>query len=125
MAAAYTEALNDDSRLVALAATIPDSSLRAALLHTLQRHWEEGPEGLDSFVAPDGPAIEPGFLMLLKTLRRKEARGRDATYAPSRAKSAAKTADLRPPGNAKSKPRKNGRTSPEASYARSVSGFSR
>ena len=116
------EAFSDDSRLVALAGTLPSPAVRTALLRTLQRHWDEGPKGLESLVAADGPAIEPGFLLLVKMLPRKDAggpaagkdpRARDANRAvpgPSRRK----WRSCEPPSNAKSKPRKNGWSSPKA-----------
>ena len=102
-AAKTLEAISGDSRLVALAATLPSPAVRTALLRALQRQWDEGPKGLKSLVAPDGSTVEPGFLVLTKMLPRKrrrgagggqDPRGRDANRAVAGAKSV-KMADLR------------------------------
>jgi hypothetical protein len=90
------DALGDNQRLVLLAGALPVPAARAALLRTLQRHWDEGPNGLKWFQAAAGPALDPGFLVLLKMLPRKEigvqaavkdARARDAKRAGAGGKS--------------------------------------
>jgi hypothetical protein len=66
------ETLDKDAALIALAGTTPGPTLRAALLRTLERHWEEGPKGLQSLRAAAGVNVEPGFVALLKMLPRND-----------------------------------------------------
>ncbi len=91
------DTLGKNTRLVTLASTIPSSSLRAALLRTLQRHWDEGPKGLEPLGASEGMTVEPGYVVLVKMLLRKDAigtvadrdiRGGDIHRSVSAAKSA-------------------------------------
>ena len=125
------EALNDDTCLVALAGTLPGPVMRAALLRTLQRHWDEGPKGLESLVT-DGPAIEPGFLLVMKMLSRKDAvgpaagkdlRGRNVNRAVSGGKST-KLAEMR---EAKQRQEQTARMDgvPKASCVCFAAGFTR
>lgn len=72
------DSLGRETRLVVLASAIPNPSLRSALLRVLQRHWDEGPKGLEPFCKPEGVTVEPGFVVLTKTLLRKDDLGAGA-----------------------------------------------
>ena len=66
------ESLDKASPLVALASTLPQATVRAALLRTLERHWDEGPRGLTMLRATEDVTAEPGFVALVKLLRRED-----------------------------------------------------
>jgi hypothetical protein len=90
------DAVGRGTEAVTLAATMPTPTMRTALLHVLQRHWDEGPKALDGLVAIDGLAAEPGFLVSVKMLPRKDppgpagkdSRGHENNRSASPAKSA-------------------------------------
>jgi hypothetical protein len=69
-------ALEKQPHLVLLAATIPQDSTRAALykmLHTnKEKHWYEGPKGLEAAGAIDQMLADPALLVILKKLKRTE-----------------------------------------------------
>ena len=67
------------------------------MLQTLNKYWEEGPQGLEASAAADGAFQEPGFLLVLKKL-------------PHR--------DVAPPGGRTPKPRGEGAPPPSAKAAR-------
>jgi hypothetical protein len=66
------ETLEKRPALVALAGTLPRASVRAALLRAMKRHWEEGPQGLKMLRSAESITVEPGFVALLKLLRRDD-----------------------------------------------------
>ena len=66
------EELTQSGPLLRLAATMPNQPMRVAMLQTLDKHWEEGPRGLETLVASDGALQEPGFLLVVKKLPRKD-----------------------------------------------------
>jgi hypothetical protein len=97
------ETLEKRSALVALAGTLPHATVRAALLRAMERHWDEGPKGLKMLRTAENVMVEPGFIALLKLLRRddlaaspagKDALGRIGNRYPSARVPARKTADL-------------------------------
>lgn len=67
------DSLAGNARLVGLASTIPNPTVRAALLRTLVRHWDQGTKGLKLPDAAEGFAMEPGFVVLLKMLPHRDA----------------------------------------------------
>jgi hypothetical protein len=75
------DGLDQGARLVLLASTIPTQPMRAALLRTFEKHWEEGSKGLSASAAVENALQEPGFLLLVKRLPRK-----DATPPPGNAR---------------------------------------
>jgi hypothetical protein len=64
--------LDQDAPLIALASTVPSPPVRAALLRTLERHWDEGPNELKSLRTADDVTVEPGFAALVKMLPRND-----------------------------------------------------
>jgi hypothetical protein len=97
------ETLEKRSALVALASTLPHATVRAALLRAMERHWDEGPKGLKMLRTAESLTVEPGFVALLKLLRRedlagspagKDAPGRIGNRYPSAWAPARKTANL-------------------------------
>jgi len=69
------EALDKAPALTALAGTLPQAAVRTALLRTLQRHWDEGPAGLKMLRGDEDLTLDPGFVVLVKRLRRDEPAG--------------------------------------------------
>lgn len=67
------DTLEKDAWLVALASTVPNPPVRAALLRTLERHWDQGPKGLELADAGGRMTRDPGFLVLLKMLPHRDA----------------------------------------------------
>ncbi len=67
------ETLTDGLPLITLASTVPHPTVRAALLRTLERHWEEGPKPLHALSTTQTVNLEPGFVTLLKMLPRSDA----------------------------------------------------
>ena len=65
------ETLDNSPPPVALAATLPEPSVRVALLRTLERNWDEGPKGLKGLRIGDDLNVDPGFVVVVKMLRRK------------------------------------------------------
>ncbi len=66
------EVLRTRADLVLLAATIPNERVRAALLRLLQSHCDEQPPGLDAEGALNRVTLDPGFLIVVKMLPRKD-----------------------------------------------------
>jgi hypothetical protein len=60
------------ARLMSLASTIPCSAMRAAVLRSMEQYWEEGSKRLEPFAASEQSLPEPGFLLLVKQLPRKD-----------------------------------------------------
>jgi hypothetical protein len=56
---------------VALAAAIPSGAMRANFERTLSRHWSEGPQAFHAIDAAEKGPVEPGFLIVLKSLARE------------------------------------------------------
>jgi hypothetical protein len=66
------------SQLVLLAGTIPLEPMRAALAKQLlppRKHWIDGPKALETAGLFDKVVTDPGLLVLVKMLPRKEAKG--------------------------------------------------
>jgi len=59
-------------RLLWLACTIPNSALRATVLQSMEQYWDEGPKRVEPFAASEESLPEPGFLLLVKQLPRKD-----------------------------------------------------
>ena len=66
------EGLTQGRRLLRLAAAIPSQPMRVATLQTLDKHWEEGPRALETLLSSDSALQEPGFLLVVKKLPRKD-----------------------------------------------------
>jgi hypothetical protein len=66
------ETLDKGTSLLALASTSPNPTVRTALLRTLDRHWEEGPKQLKVLCTTEDVNVEPGFVALVKMLRRSD-----------------------------------------------------
>jgi hypothetical protein len=67
------ETLGKGVPLITLAGTAPNPLVRASLLRTLERHWEEGPNALKGLRSTEDVNVEPGFVALLKLLPRNDA----------------------------------------------------
>ena len=61
-----------EPNLVLLAGTIPYDSTRVALAKLLRARWSDGPEALEAVGLIDGPITDPGLLVLIKMLPRKD-----------------------------------------------------
>jgi len=66
--------LEKQTDLVALAATLPLDSTRAALAQALRRNWNDGPKPLEATGLFDRAAADPGLVVLLKLWPRKDRR---------------------------------------------------
>jgi hypothetical protein len=62
------DALDKGKRSILLASTLPSPSVRDAMVRTLKMHWDEDPKTIDAV----GGTAEPGFLVVLKRLPRKD-----------------------------------------------------
>jgi hypothetical protein len=65
--------LEKQPELIMLAATIPQDSTRSALFKILRKRWTDGPKGLDTAGMADKAFTDPGFLVMVKMLPRKDA----------------------------------------------------
>jgi hypothetical protein len=84
------DSLKDGREAVLLASTIPQTATRQALLKTLERHWEDGPDACLTPSSPQGDVSEPGFVVLLKAVpKAAAARSHGPKRAPSTARLAA------------------------------------
>ena len=63
--------LADGPAVIALAATIPSNAVRDRLRRTLNRHWSDGPQALQTGGVPHSILAEPGFIAVLKSLARE------------------------------------------------------
>ena len=66
------ESLEEAAQLIMLASTMPIDSIRSRLHQTLQKHWTEGSGELDSAGLSGAVTSDPGFLILVKMLPRKQ-----------------------------------------------------
>jgi hypothetical protein len=66
------DSLENGAGLAMLAGTMPNPSVRAALLRALEKHWDEGPRSLELLCGGNGAAVEPGLLTVVKMLPRKD-----------------------------------------------------
>lgn len=66
------ESLEEQGQLVAWAGTIPVEPVRRALIKALQKHWPDGPKSLEAAGATGKVVSDPGFLLVIKTLVRKQ-----------------------------------------------------
>ena len=96
---AEAHSLEKQADLVLLASTIPQDPIRAALVKTFRKHWNEGPKPLEAADAASKMVTDPGFLVLLKMFPRKS-ETKTAARAPapraSRPCAARPTAPRRP-----------------------------
>jgi hypothetical protein len=60
------------SQLLSLACTIPSSAMRATVLQLMEQYGEEGPRRLEPFAASEDSLPEPGLLLLVKQMPRKD-----------------------------------------------------
>ena len=63
------DSLEGGTQLVVLAATIPVDSIRSTTLETLQEHWNDGPEQLNSAGLLQQTISDPGFLTVLNAVK--------------------------------------------------------
>ncbi|MGQ9573751.1 MAG: hypothetical protein ACUVUC_00395 [Thermoguttaceae bacterium] len=68
------ESLELDAGTLVLASTIPTDAVRARLLDSLQRHFIDGPQALEAAGFAGEVLSDPGLLVLLKLLPRKESK---------------------------------------------------
>jgi hypothetical protein len=73
--------LDKQSSLAVLACTIPQDSTRAALLKLLRKHAIEGPKSLETAGLPDRVLSDPGLLVLVKMLPRRDTKPVNRTSA--------------------------------------------
>lgn len=66
------ESLSQQAQLVLLASTIPVNTTRAALWKHLEKHWEDGPQELEAAGLTAKVVSDPGLLLTIKSLPRKE-----------------------------------------------------
>jgi len=64
--------LGEQAGLLALAGTMPVETMRADLYRTLRRNWQDGPEGVESTGIFDRIIIDPGLLVILKMMPRRD-----------------------------------------------------
>ena len=89
--------LEKESNLVMLAATIPQDSTRAALSTLLRKRWQDGPDTLEKLGFPDQIMTDPGLLVLVKMLPRRD-HGDTVSRAapqPARARPGTRSAEKR------------------------------
>jgi hypothetical protein len=67
------DGLHHGAGVVRLVCTIPSQPMRSALLQALEKRWEEGPQGLATLSSPEDVLQDPGFLLVIKKLPRKDA----------------------------------------------------
>jgi flagellar biosynthesis GTPase FlhF len=78
--------LSDRPSAVVLAATIPSSAMRTSLRRTLARHWPEGPQSLRA-AGPEGAGlVEPGLIVVLKSVDRENGHEKPSMPAGKRPK---------------------------------------
>ena len=61
-----------EPQLMLLAGTIPYDSTRAAMAKLLRKRWNDGPEALEAIGLTNGLITDPGLLVLVKMLPRRE-----------------------------------------------------
>jgi hypothetical protein len=66
------DSLENSAGLAMLAGTMPNPSVRTALLRALEKHWDEGPRSLELLYGSNGATVEPGLLTVVKMLPRKD-----------------------------------------------------
>ena len=64
--------LQEGASRVLLASTVPTDAVRAKLFQTLRRCWQEGPRGLEDAGLGTSLLSDPGFLVVMKALPRKD-----------------------------------------------------
>jgi hypothetical protein len=67
-----TESLQQGAGRVLLASTVPTDAVRAKLYKTLLRSWDEGPRALEDGGLGTSLLSDPGFLVVMKGLPRKD-----------------------------------------------------
>ena len=72
--------------LVTLTSTIPQDCTRAALFKLLNKRWQDGPGALEAVGFPDQIMTDPGLLVLVKMLPRKDRGGAAQRTAPQPAR---------------------------------------
>jgi hypothetical protein len=78
------ESLTEAPGTLALAASVPSPAARAAVYKMLDKHWCEAPGPTDSTSAWFGAVTDPGLLLVLKELPRREAASRLAEHYGSK-----------------------------------------
>ena len=72
------QSLSEIAPALLLATTIPAASMRSLVFRTLERHWTDGPDALAAAGYPMDVISDPGLLLVLKALLR-----RDGVSAPA------------------------------------------
>jgi hypothetical protein len=75
------DSLDGQANRVLLASSIPSDLLRSRLLGALKRTWQEGPTALTAAALPTDASVEPGFVVVLKTVARRAPAGSGALLA--------------------------------------------
>jgi hypothetical protein len=88
-----TTSLDKEPEFLAMVATIPQDSTRAALAKLLRKRWQDGPTALETIGFPDRVVSDPGLLVSLKMLPRKDRSSADTrtgeTLTPAQKKAQA------------------------------------
>jgi hypothetical protein len=74
--------LEKEPEMITLASTIPQDGMRAVVAKLLKKRWLDGSGALEAAGFPDRVMTDPGFLVLVKMLPRKD-RGGTQYAAPS------------------------------------------
>ena len=88
--AAMTNSLETDAPLVVLASTIPVDMVRHTVFRTLNRHWQQGPEALESAGWGKNIVTDPGLLVTLKLMPRAWPKDSSATTRRGSSRSTSK-----------------------------------
>jgi len=79
--------LGAQAGLLGLAGTMPVEAVRANLYRTLRRNWQDGPKDVESTGVFDRIAVDPGLLVILKMMPRRDPEpSDDSRQAPWAAK---------------------------------------
>jgi hypothetical protein len=82
--------LSEARGMLAWAVTIPNASLRANMHRLVSRHWTEGPQAIRPLIIAPGGPVEPGVLVMLKSLDRENRRSKLSASGFSRLSAKAK-----------------------------------
>ncbi len=93
------DSLQRNAQRVLLASTIPSDVVRAKLYQTLRKHWDDGPQGLEEAGMGYGVFSDPGFLVVLKALPRKDAPAQEITAKAARARRRGRSGSSRSSGS--------------------------
>jgi len=84
--------------LLATVSAMPVDPMRASLYATLQRNWQDGPGGIESTGVFDRVVVDPGILVVLKTMPRNDPGADDSSRSAPWLKNRTSKDKYRPPG---------------------------